>query len=163
MSSDNKQLVLIIVPVVVVAFAIIITAATVQLRRRRRCTLLPTTEPLFTKQHIASLRGWQKPQAPDPPMDSPWPKLKTDPNHRPFLAAPTASHQPERPIQKGAWQKFKEKQAQRKEGVKEPIEKWHHQPQGPAYWKEVGKHMQAKKTGWEKLKDKLGFVFKAQW
>jgi hypothetical protein len=163
MSSGNKQLVLIFVPVVAVAFVIIITATIVQSRRRRRRTLLPTTEPLFTQSHIASLRGRQKPQAPGPPMDSPWPKLKIDPNHRPFLAAPTASHQPERPMQKGAWQKFKEKQAQRKEWVKEPLDKWHYHPKGPAYWKEYGKQTQARKTVWEKVKDNMGFAFKASW
>jgi hypothetical protein len=163
MSCDNKQLISIIVPVVIVVFGLIITAAIVQSRRCRQRTLLSTTEPLFTKEHIASLRGWQKPQAPVTLMDSPWPKLRTDPNHSPLLAAPIASHQPERPIQKGAWQDFKEKQAQRKEWVKEPLEEWHYESKGSAYWKEVGKQMHAETTFWEKVKDKLGFVFKVPW
>lgn len=150
LSSDGKQLVLIVVPVAAVVIAAAITAMVIlRKHRRRQRTLLPATEPLFTERHIASLRNWQKPKPTGPPMGNPWPKLKSDPNYIPFLAAPSASHQPERPIRKGACQKFKEKQAQRKEWAnkpQEPLKKWHHEPRDPAYWREVGRSMRAEMT-----------------
>jgi hypothetical protein len=163
MSSNKSPLVLVILPILAVGIAIIITAIAIWYKYRRAHPLLPTTErpptPLFTERHIASIRKWRKPDQPAaPPMDEPWLKLKTDPNHLQFPAAPAPSHQPERPM-KGNWQKFKEKQALREEQAKMPqvpLEKCQHQPMGPTYWRQYGVQMRMEPTWWEKLKEKVG-------
>jgi hypothetical protein len=148
MPSDKKQLVLIVIPAVALGIALIITAIVIMLKLRRRSkrSLLPTTkkpQESFVQYHLSELREWQKP-AP----------LKADPNPIPFLAQPAATHQPQRPI-KGSWQQFKEKQQQRAQTPRLPLEKWHLEPKGAAYWREVGKEMQARKSWWERLSDKL--------
>jgi hypothetical protein len=121
--------------------------------------LLPTTEKPpagFTQKHLSTLRGWEKP-ATTTPENNAWSTFKTDPGHISFLAEPVASHQPQRPA-KGTWQQFKEKQQQRamQTQASKPLEKWHFQPKGSAYWREVGREMQARKTWWEKMKDLVG-------
>lgn len=137
MSPSRSTILSIALPVTAVGLAFAITLAIFIHRHHRQRTLLPTTEPpLFTAAHIASIRAPQ-PRTPVTPTENPWPILKSDPNHIPFLAAPLPSHQPI----KGNWQKFKEKQALRKEQAKMPQVmrgKWQHQPNGPAYWWSMG-------------------------
>jgi hypothetical protein len=148
MPSDKKQVVLIVIPAVALGIALIITAIVIMLKLRRRSkrNLLPTTQKpqeSFVQYHLSELREWQKP-AP----------LKTDPNHIPFLAEPAPTLQPQRPV-KGSWQQFKEKQQQRAQAPRLPLEKWHLEPKGAAYWREVGKEMQARKSWWKKFLDRL--------
>jgi hypothetical protein len=141
MADDKQQLILVIVPAVAVTVLLIITAIAIirKLRHSSQRCLLPATEKppaSFTRSHLNTLRGWEKP--------------KTNADHIPFLAQPVPSHQPQRPA-KGAWQQFKEKQQQRvvqTQPSNKPLEKWHHQPKGPAYWSEVGKEMQARRKWW---------------
>lgn len=147
MADEKQQLILVIVPAIAVTVLLIITAIAFicKLRLSLQRSLLPMREkPLasFTQSHLNTLREWKKP--------------KTDAGHIPFLARPGPSHQPQRPA-KGAWQQSKEKQrAVPTQPSNEPLEKWHHQPKGLAYWREVGKEMQARKTWWEKMKNRVG-------
>lgn len=154
MSLSRSTILSIVLPVTAVGLAFAITMAILIHRHHRQRTLLPTTEPkLFTAAHIASIRAPQ-PSTPVTPTENPWATLKSDPNHIPFLAAPLPSHQPV----KGNWQKFKEKQALRKEQAQMPQamrEKWHHQPKGPAYWREHGASMRAEMGWWEKVREKV--------
>jgi hypothetical protein len=156
MSPSRSTVLSIVLPVTAVVLTITIATAIRIHRYLRQRTLLPTTEPpLFTAAHIASIRA-PRSSIPTTPTENPWPALKSDPNHIPFLAAPLPSHQPI----KGNWQKFKEKQALRKEQAKMPQvmrEKCHHQPKGPAYWREHGKSMRAEMGWWEKVKEKVGW------
>ncbi|KAH7385396.1 hypothetical protein DE146DRAFT_204226 [Phaeosphaeria sp. MPI-PUGE-AT-0046c] len=162
MSSDPKQLILIVLPVVALSLALIVTAIAiiVKMRRRAQLQILPTAQksvqpPSFTEAHLANLREWQKP-ANSASMNDSSSTIKTDPGHLPFLAQPCATLQ--KP-QKGSWELFKEKQQQRalnKENA-QPVSAWHHKPKGPGYWREVGKQMEARKTWWEKVRDRAGF------
>jgi hypothetical protein len=148
MSSDKKQLILIIVPAIAVAVLLIATsiAITRKLRHRSQRPLLPTTEkPGFTQDRLGLLRNWQKPKA--------------DRGHLPFLAEPTASHQPQRPV-KGAWQQFQDKEERRREMNQQECGqsagKWDHVPKSAAYWRQVGRDMAARRTWWEKMQNKMG-------
>jgi hypothetical protein len=147
MSSDKKQLILVVVPAIAVAVLLIATSIAImrKLRRRSQRTLLPTQEkPGFTRHHLDSLRNWQKPKA--------------NPGHLPFLTKPTASHQPQGPV-KGTWQQFKDSQRQREMTAQEcwqPAGEWRHAPKRAAYWRQVGRQMAARRTWWEKVKDKMG-------
>ncbi|KAH3971796.1 hypothetical protein HBI70_142150 [Parastagonospora nodorum] len=156
MSPSRSNILSIVLPVATVLLTIAIATAILIHRYLRQRTLLPTTEPpLFTAAHIASIRA-PRSSVPTTPTENPWPTLKSDLNHIPFLAAPLPSHQPI----KGNWQKFKEKQALRKEQARMPQvmrEKWHHQPKGSAYWREHGKSMRAEMGWWEKAKEKVGW------
>jgi hypothetical protein len=148
MSSDKSQLILIIVPAIAVAVLLIATsiAITRKLRHRSQSPLLPTREkPAFTQHHLGSLRNGQKPKA--------------DPGHLPFLAEPTASHQPQRPV-KEAWQHFQDEEKRRRkmnqQEYGQPAGRWDHVPKSAAYWRQVGREMAARRTWWEKVKNKMG-------
>jgi hypothetical protein len=156
MPSDNKQLILVIVPCIAVATLLLITAATI-IRKKRRNThhnSLPITETSFLQRHLDSIRTWNKPTNSGPNAT-----FIADPNHLPFhLAQPEATHPPER-THDMTWQRFQEKQKQREVRTKQPsqpLEQWSHQPKGAAYWRQVGKDMQARKPWWEKARDRLG-------
>lgn len=171
MPSDPKQVILIVVPVVALSIALITLFIVIFIKMRRRFErqILPTAQksgpamsavqqpPNFTQRHLANLRDWQKPTNPaSASIVTAYATIKTDSSHRTFqLAPPSAAHQKS---QKGSWQQFQEKKQQRalaRENAP-PIGKWHHKPKGPAYWCEVGKEMEARKTWWEKAKDRVG-------
>ncbi|KAF1913093.1 hypothetical protein BDU57DRAFT_581586 [Ampelomyces quisqualis] len=162
MINDKKQVILVVVPAVAVAFLIICTSIAIirKLRRSSQRSLLPMTQKpptSFTQNHLNTLRGWENPAA-TTPENGTWSSITTDSGHITLLAQPVASHQPQR-LAKGAWQQFKEKQQQRAtqtHAINKPLEKWHLQPKGPLYWREVGREMQARKTWWEKTKDRVG-------
>jgi hypothetical protein len=177
MPSDPKQVILIVIPTVALSIALITTLIVilVKMRRRSQREILPTSQnsapaasvvqpPTFTERHIANLRGWQKPadsaastiNSTPASMNNAYPTIKTDPGHHVFqLAQPSATHQKS---QKGSYATFMEKRAQRtmaNENV-QPLGEWHHKPKGPAYWREVGKEMEARKTVWEIVKERVG-------
>lgn len=176
MPSDPKQLILIVIPVVALSIALITTFIVifVKMRRRSQSEPLPTFRksapaasevqpPTFTERHIANLRQWQKPadsassiNSTPTSINNAYPTIKTDPSHHAFqLAQPSAAHQ--KP-QKGSYAAFMEKRAQRAMANEnaQPLGEWHHKPKRPAYWQEIGKEMEARKTVWEKVKGRVG-------
>jgi hypothetical protein len=176
MPSDPKQVVLVVIPTVALSIALLITLIVilVKMRRRSQREILPTSQnsapaasvvqpPTFTERHIANLRGWQKPadsastiNSTPTSINNAYPTIKTDPSHHAFqLSQPPAAQQ--KP-QKGSYAAFMENRAQRalaNENV-QPLGEWHHKPKGPAYWREVGKEMEARRTVWEKMKERVG-------
>lgn len=86
-------------------------------------------EPTFVQRHLTTLRAWQKPTMPAyPPLPS-------------YLGRPTATRQPCRTtvISFDEWEK----------GYRNV------RPKGPVYWKQYGEAMEARKSWWEKIQDRL--------
>jgi hypothetical protein len=164
MSFDSKQLILIIVPTIAVVVAVAITAffAMRKMRRSSQKNSLPMTEKpqsTFVQHHLTDLRRWEKPARPArPTTDQASQPTKFDPGHLPFLAQPSASHQPERSTRL-TWQQFKERQRQRDLEAQNPtpLGQWQFKPKGAAYWRQVGEEMEARKSWWQKLRDKYRF------
>ncbi|CBX99160.1 hypothetical protein IAQ61_000716 [Plenodomus lingam] len=140
---------------------------------RKKESLLPITynhepRPAFSDRHLAHLRDWQKPPISSGgilPLRLGQPKAQYPPHppminlQIPALAVPENSHQPQRPYHKITWQQFQDRKRDRDpmadEYHRRVRENW--QPSKPlnyAYWKQYGEEMEARKTVWEKVKDK---------
>jgi hypothetical protein len=152
--------VLVVVPTVIsiVLFLLVVLALILKHRNGVRKYLLPVTEDpqrTFLQRHLYNLRSWRKPAttAPQHPVE-------TDPRHIPFLVHPPTSHQPQRAY-KETWQKFQERQRRRdldrmtRNQKPKPKVEWL-QPRSASYWRNAAKEMEAQRSWWEKLKEKLG-------
>ncbi|KAH7084116.1 hypothetical protein FB567DRAFT_75627 [Paraphoma chrysanthemicola] len=164
MYVSNKHMILKVFPIVAIV-AVVVAITTffiIHKRRKSRKNVLPMTkhpESAFLREHLTGLRSWEKPAAATYPATNRFPQpLKVDAGHLPFLAQPSSSHQPERSTRL-TWQQYKERQHQR--GLKAqnhpPPGQWKFKPKGPAYWRQVGRDMEARKSWWQKLRDKCGF------
>ncbi|KAH6629334.1 hypothetical protein C7974DRAFT_394271 [Boeremia exigua] len=97
-------------------------------------------QPAFIESHIGMLRAWQKPTEPQPPL-------------------PLYSAKSEYPIRtpRMTFQVWQERQ---RSAVVRPNPMHDFRPtgtgiRGPEYWKRVTDEMEARKSWWEKAKDKL--------
>jgi hypothetical protein len=161
MSDDRKQLILIIVPTVALAIVFIITGIAVarRLLTNSRRNTLPVTETTFLQRHLDILRTWKTPT-----QLASRSVVKIDPHHRPLTLAMPAPTHPPASTTNGSYKKFQEKQKQRQKQRQMraqqpdiPLEPWVHRPMGPAYWRQVGREMQMRKSRWEKMKNWMGF------
>ncbi|KAH7071833.1 hypothetical protein BKA63DRAFT_492504 [Paraphoma chrysanthemicola] len=164
MSFASKKTILTIVPIVAIIAVVVASTAffMIQKWRKSQKNVLPVTEhpeSAFLREHLTGLRSWEKPApAAYPSTNRCSQPLKVDAGHLPFLAQPTFSHQPERSTRL-TWQQYKERQHQRdlEAQNKSPLVQWKFKPKGPAYWRQIGRDMEARKSWWQKLHDKCGF------
>jgi hypothetical protein len=160
MPDDHKQLVLIIVPIVALATALIITGIAIvrKLLHNFHRNTLPVTEKTFLERHLDILRTWKTTALSTSQM-----VVKFDPHHRPLTLTMPAPTHPPASTTNGSYKKFQDKQKQRQKQRQMraqqpdiPLEPWVHRPMGPAYWRQVGREMQMRKSRWEKMKDRMG-------
>jgi hypothetical protein len=154
--SDGRQFVLVIVPCIALGIALIITGIVVarKLQRNARRNALPVTEKTFLQRHLESLRYWQTPVA-----SASCSAFEADPNHIPLTLAQPAPTHPPSSTTNPSWKKFQDEQKRRQIQAEQPaipFEPWVYRPKGPAYWCQVGQEMQARRSWWEKMKDRMG-------
>jgi len=175
MSSDNKQMILIVVPTVAAILLCIVIAIVLIYKHRHNSqkNLLPISaqsqpanpQQSFVQRHLEGIRSWSKP-APSQ-TDRLGQPLKTDPRHLSLsLAQPSSSHQPTRKV-KGSYALYQERQAKKQEQrdreagrASEISGNWPFQPMEKpkprSYWAQVGRETEARRTWWDKLRDKIG-------
>ncbi|KAF2849754.1 hypothetical protein T440DRAFT_469154 [Plenodomus tracheiphilus IPT5] len=139
---------------------------------RKKESLLPVTHhheprPTFSERHLAHLRDWRQPPVSSggllplhlgqPRTQGPSPLGMTE-LQIPTLARPDSAHQPQRAY-KMTWQQFQDRQRNRDpmadEYHRHVCESWQpSKPRNYQYWKKYAEDREARKTIWEKVKDK---------
>jgi cytoskeletal protein RodZ len=166
----NNMKVYVIVSLVV-AVVLIITALLTpksMFNRKAQKPLLPTTEhpssqpqPTFVERHLSTIRMWKKPSIPVSTSNSSQTTQSSsayEMTQIPTLARPAAARQLSRKPM--TYKDFVQRQRMRDphadERHRHVRESWMPAPPNRAYWKQVGEEMEARKTGWEKVKGKMG-------
>ncbi|KAH9871063.1 hypothetical protein J1614_006637 [Plenodomus biglobosus] len=170
--NTTEKIVLPIVVVTVLILLLIFRPANSFRSSRKEESILPIAshhEPpsRFSERHVAELRNWRQapvssggllplhlgqPQPQDPPHpDMAELQIST-------LAQPDNTHQPQRAY-KLTWQQFQDRKRNR-----DPMADDYHRrnrenwqpckPRNVEYWKQYAEEMEARKTLWEKVKDK---------
>ncbi|XPS78191.1 hypothetical protein M3J09_010209 [Ascochyta lentis] len=102
------------------------------------------SQPTFVENHLEMLRAWQKPAKHAQTL------------HPLNLAKPDTSHQPRRPTGM-TFQDWQERQrnANTRPNHMHDFKLTGQGLKSPAYWRKVGEEMEARKSWWEKTKDRL--------
>ncbi|KAL6708009.1 hypothetical protein ACN47E_003443 [Coniothyrium glycines] len=169
MRRTSAKIYLIVPLAIFVLFIVLLLVWRFTRRKKAATTLLPLTltpqppreELTFVQRHIDALRAWRKPSIPVDPSNSS--RLTQTSSavellHIPTLRAPPAAAQPGR--KKMDYKEFIQRQRRRDpnadENHRHVRESWVPIAPRREHWRRVGEEMEARKTPWEKAKDKIG-------
>jgi hypothetical protein len=158
-TMHTKRILQIVIPMVTVLVLLLIVLLALVLKHRRAMKkhLLPISEKpqqTFLEHHLAGLRNWQKPK--DAPTERSSDSIKVDPSHLSLhLAQPSPTHQAPRKLN---WREFQERSRRRQLDRQNsgPLEPFHLKPKPASYWHKVYEEQEARKSWWEKLREKMG-------